>query len=521
MNEKWKRVFDKKTLERGRAYYVEGRVDIVRSVVSSSESEYTAVVTGTHRYTVQVCLSQDHLRAKCTCPHAQEWSICKHMAAVLFQIEADETNSEKDSWQDILETLPTPVLKQLLIQEALDNRKLREKICSYKGIDENDPMAMHRLYIENLRLQYTYFADYMRALSDYVKTQIKKESRAVAVELIVLLYKEVFLQEHYVDRSTVGDCVRFCLEALKQILQEASPEENVMVYEHILPLLDIPRRTNNELGLEDIVPQLPWTADVLTRYLTWLDEHMNEERLSTRLRFMNRLEQPPEMVSAYLKSRNEPYAEEALLEWYEENEPATAISLLLEARDKTTFNPKKHDISRRLLALYQKIGDKDGERDVLLFMTLELHTTLYLPQLKEMLEPEIWRDVFIQIVKNEVIEGERYRLLADEKMYELLLMEITDTENLELFLRYEVALSKQYPEQTYDILIRLLKQRMSIANNREEYAWVIKKLKRVKKYPNGKERLQELVNGFYVQYSNRRAMKEELAKAGYIYNGEA
>lgn len=521
MNEKWKKIFDKRTLERGRAYYEDGRVAIVHSVVSSSESEYTAMVKGTHLYTVQICLSQDRLRANCTCPNAQEWHICKHMAAVLFQIEAEEKLSEEDNWQDILETLPPLILKKLLIQEAQGNRKLREKICSYKGIDENDPMAIHQLDIENLRLQNTYFADYIRALSDYVRTQIEKESRKVAVELVALLYKEVFLQEHYVERSTVGACVNSCLNALEQILQKASPAENAMVYEHILPLLEIPRRMNNELGLEDIVPQLPWTADVQMRYLTWLDEHMNEERLRTRLRFMEQLEQPPEMALAYLKSRKEPYAEEVLLEWYEEHDPATAIPLLQEARTRTASKRKKREISQRLLELYQKIGDKDGERDTLMYLVLELNETKLLPQLKEQLESEIWRDVFIQIVKNEEIEDERYRLLADEKMYDLLLMEITDTEDLELFLCYEVALSKQYPEQTYDILIRLLKQRMSIAYNREEYAWVAKKLKRVKKYPNGKERLQELVNGFYVQYSNRRAMKEELAKAGYIYNGEA
>lgn len=521
MNEKWKKIFDKRTLERGRAYYVDGRVDIVRSVVSSSESEYTAIVAGTRMYTVQICLSQDRLRANCTCPHAQEWHICKHMAAVLFQIEAEEKLPEEEDWQTILETLPTSVLKHLLIQEAQGNERLREKICSYKGIDENDPMAIHRLQIENLRLQHTYFKDYMQALCDYVETHIEKESREVAVELVAMLYKEVFLQEQYVGLSSMSTCVNFCLEALKRILQEASPEENVMVYEHILPLLEIPLQMHNEIGLEDIVPLLPWTADVRLRHLTWLDEHMNEERLRTRLKFMEQLEQPPEMVLEYLKSRNESYFEEALLEWYEENDPATAIPLLLEARNKTTFNPRKHGISRRLLALYQKIGDKDGERDVLLFMTLELHTTLYLPQLKEMLEPEIWRDVFIQVVKNEASEYERYRLLADEKMYDLLLMEITDTENLELFLRYEVALSKQYPEQTYDILKRLLQKAMADSTNREMYARVIKKLKRVKKYPNGKERLQELVNGFYVQYSNRRAMKEELTKAGYVYNGEA
>lgn len=526
MNGKWKKVFDKETLKRGRAYYEDGKVEIVHSYIYGDEREYTAIVTGSQAYTVQVLLDADRLRANCTCPYAKGWNICKHMAAALFQVEEEEKDSEEDNWQEVLETLPTPILKALLVQAAQWDTGLQEQICSYKGIDASDPMVMHRMKIDGIRRQYgdqTMYLQptYIRSLINYVQEQIqdylRTGNREVAVELVSLMYKEVFHSGEYVKKSSENSCIHACLQELQLILQDASAVETDMVYEHILALLE----KRSERGLESGILLLPWTTDVLTQHLTWLDAHMDKDRLQDRLLIMKFLHQTPNEVVTFLKSREEPYFLEALQKWYEENDPAIAIPIIEEARSKATTKRDLRVYTMRLIDLYQKIGDKESLREELLYIVLELEDTSYLQALKEFLEPEVWRDVCVQLAKKLPFESDKYKILADEKMYDILLMEIMDTEDLELFLRYETALSKQYPEQTYEILVRLLKKEMAEAGTRDAYAWVVKKLKRVKKYPNGKDRLQELVNGFYMQYSNRRAMKEELTKAGYIYNGEA
>lgn len=433
--------------------------------------------------------------------------------------------AESADWQAVLDTLPPPILKLLVKSVAQWNNALREKICSYQDLDADDPMAMHVAAIEDLCLPYEnrYYLDekLVKALMDYVQEQVTKHmqegNRACAIRLVVLLCKEVFTKNKFVEPPICRACVTFCTEYLQQILQQATEAEMQLAYTQFLPLLDIDRR---EIELEDVVVAQPWSADILTRYCTWLDEHMTAYRLHERLLIMYRLGQTPEEFVTYLQSYDKPYFRQALREWYIEYDPATAIPLLQEELAKATDPLDICLYSEQLADVYKNLGDRDSEREWLLYLVLEQQDNRFLSRLKELLEPEIWRDVFVQAVKKTEFESERYQMLADEKMYDLLLMEIMDTKNLDLFLHYEKALSKQYPEQTYEILKNLLQETMAAADNRAMYKWVVSKLKRVKKYPQGKERLQALVDGFYVQYSQRRALKEELAKAGYVFHGE-
>lgn len=448
----------------------------------------------------------------------------KNITTALYASEIlDQT--ECADWETVLETLPPPILKLLVKSVAQWNGALRKKICSYRDLDADDPMTIHVAAIENLRSPYEdrYSIDgkYIQILTDYVQEQVTKYvqegNRTCAIRLMVLLCKEIFASKKTADDQTLSAGETFCTEHLKQLLQQATEAEMQLAYTQLLPLLDIEKRARE---LEAVVVEQPWSADILTRYCTWLDEHMTEWRLQDRLSIMERLGQTPEEIVTYLQSRSEPYFQEALREWYMANDPAAAIPLLQEARANATDRRDICFYSEQLADMYKSLGDRDNERDMLLYLVLEQQKTWYLSRLKALLEPAIWQDVFVQFVKETSNESERYCMLAEEKRYDLLLMEIMDTEDLGLFLYYETALAKRYPEQTYDILKNLLQKTMAAADNRALYKWVISKLKRVKKYPHGKEKLQELVDGFYVQYSQRRAMKEELAKAGYVFHGE-
>lgn len=80
----WKDLFRTHILERGLNYYEEGCV----TLLEQTSTGYTAVVEGTDDYDVEIEIRADRVYdMTCTCPYAAEGNYCKHMAAVLYEIE--------------------------------------------------------------------------------------------------------------------------------------------------------------------------------------------------------------------------------------------------------------------------------------------------------------------------------------------------------------------------------------------------------------------------------------------------
>ena len=84
--EEWKSRFQKNTLSQGKDYFERERV----FELEETEGTYTASVVERKRYDVRITGygEQEGLRMYCGCPHAKSGSCCKHMAAVLYAIEA-------------------------------------------------------------------------------------------------------------------------------------------------------------------------------------------------------------------------------------------------------------------------------------------------------------------------------------------------------------------------------------------------------------------------------------------------
>jgi hypothetical protein len=113
----WKRMFSPRVLERGCDYWSDGLVHLV----SRTSSMVTAIVSGSEDYEVEIELGDKGAIAEmyCDCPHACDGNNCKHMAAVLYELEdgrdADGPDGEKDqdvaSLQEIIEALSVEQLR--------------------------------------------------------------------------------------------------------------------------------------------------------------------------------------------------------------------------------------------------------------------------------------------------------------------------------------------------------------------------------------------------------------------------
>lgn len=80
----WSYLFSSTIRTRGRQYYRSGAI----TKIEKTGNVYTAIVKGSHTYRVSVTIQEGAVQGMtCTCPYAQGGARCKHMAAVLCQID--------------------------------------------------------------------------------------------------------------------------------------------------------------------------------------------------------------------------------------------------------------------------------------------------------------------------------------------------------------------------------------------------------------------------------------------------
>lgn len=133
----WQDEFAPHILARGKKYFEEGRV----SRILQYGNRITAHVDGTEDYCVEIDLPggvPDNWL--CTCLYAVQGD-CKHKAAVLFAVEADEYTFTGDPpefeedipigrpdlpWRDAIERLPADTLRKFLLDFAERNYEVRE-----------------------------------------------------------------------------------------------------------------------------------------------------------------------------------------------------------------------------------------------------------------------------------------------------------------------------------------------------------------------------------------------------------
>lgn len=123
-DQSWKERFRPWVLERGDTYRQLGRVRLLerrgRNVFSAVEGE--------ELYAVNLRFSGDGLESMaCSCPNARDGYACKHMAAVLLELEQRKADADKPiTWERALAGLPPEVLRITLRNLAEEDEALRE-----------------------------------------------------------------------------------------------------------------------------------------------------------------------------------------------------------------------------------------------------------------------------------------------------------------------------------------------------------------------------------------------------------
>lgn len=204
----WKYLFDKRILERGYTYYIDGNVENIKIDNGIIEAE----VAGSYTYEVEIEYNgEDVMNMSCSCPHAADGFHCKHMAAVLFESNdlGEPVLKSSEDIRNIINRIPTEVIKEYLYELAIKNQKIRSDIVARFGIGERAVILKQSLKeVELLFYRYGGLANFISDrnlenfyddLSEYmhnrVGTFIQRKEFQPAFLLNHHIYKELQLVE--------------------------------------------------------------------------------------------------------------------------------------------------------------------------------------------------------------------------------------------------------------------------------------------------------------------------------------
>ena len=556
----WKDLFREHILARGEAYYYEGAVQDLEK----TEHGYHAMVEGTEDYEVDIELEDGQIcEMYCTCPYADDGNNCKHMAAVLYEIEEQEeadsltegsgSDQSKEELKEIIEKIPEMELRSFVKQLAGQDNEIRNTLMTRYAV-RIDEKQMHRLKqgVDQIVWEYgdrSGFIDYQNAwdfthemtgyLTDKVDTLMERSCWRQAFELTNYVFQTI--GNIGMDDSDEGtsQVANTCYDKWKEILENCTEEVRDEMFTWFTSHLSCNYMIDYmEEYVEEFLANEFRNREMLEKKLKYLDEMIERQTSSTecgktwsvrygfennilkRLEIMNQLGYPEQEIREYRKKHWRFSAVRGLeiQEDIERGELDEAIRLLGESKELDRAYPGL--IARyceQLISIYETQSDEKSYKEELAYYVLRCpqHNLAYIQKLKAVCTEQEWEQYREQILQNHMNYNVIYPLMEAEGMYERMLDCLKREEFILNVDKYEKVLKEKFPEQIRDIYISYLQKEAARAGNRNRYREMMQYLKKIRRYPDGKEKAAEIAGNWRASYYRRSAMMDELRKAGF------
>lgn len=173
--------------------------------------------------------------------------------------------------------------------------------------------------------------------------------------------------------------------------------------------------------------------------------------------------------------------------------------------------------SEELLVLYEMTGQQEAYREELIWHVYHCsqNNLTYILKLKDLCTEAEWEQERERLLASKATWGVHYKLLENEKMYEQLLKEIKEHPGIYLLDQYESVLKKHFPEKVRDIYADYVERWAERTSDRKSYQGQVIYLKKIARYPDGKELASKIAAEWKQKYRKRPAMMDELRKAGF------
>lgn len=192
-----------------------------------------------------------------------------------------------------------------------------------------------------------------------------------------------------------------------------------------------------------------------------------------------------------------------------------AIELLKEGR---AIELKRHGLDRQytiqLKELYKIKRNREAYLNELWLLTIkyELQSLEPFNELKAQYSDEEWAEVREEIFETLPENARLADYYRNEGLEERILEYVQNSTYSGDVLTYEPDLKDKYPDEMLDIYEKFARGRMKMANERRLYREIVEFTRGMLDYPDGRDRVDQLIEEWTVEYKHRPAMIEELEK---------
>ena len=530
LKKNWKNLFRKTILDRGYGYYLEGAVEDI----SRDDDVISATVSGTELYEVEIFLNNDEVcDMDCDCPYAEDGNYCKHMAAVLYELEdtdITEKSSAKENVAGIVNAADEAAVRTFLTDVLQNDEKLKQRFL----LLTNKPKASLEHYKKLIDstiyehednwgfIEYGEASDFyedMEAFTDDIRIMIDNGQYRDAFQLSLYICQKVAAIDSDDDGEMsmlLDDYSSFWTE----LAEKMPSQDKDWLFEQALL----------EYELND--------NEFLDEYLeAFITEHFREERYRERViafiqkeidtaepesyqqsyallrmaDYLNNTDTPFEEVEKFCREHWDDFK---MREWLacqfiqrEEWQKAIAVYEELIQLD-LGYRGSVKGYREELLRLYRKTGNAEKALAMLWDLVCKSNSREYFNELKSQYTEEEW----IQKREKVFVCFNRYgqaQLLCEEKLYDRLWKLVKDAD-LHTVLGYEDVLLPKYAAEILQKYSEYLNQAAKQASGRKAYQEWARLLKRMQRIEGGKELSKQIAADWRMHYKNRRAMMDEL-----------
>ncbi len=559
----WQKLFRSHILERGYQYYCDGAVDnLVRK-----DGAVIAEVYGTDVYDVEIGFADDTIIGMtCSCPYADGENFCKHMAAVLYELnegEAEKTAAVEEEAaeflrgdaptarrttenDDLLSLVDEYTLRKFVADLFANDESMRDRLKNFAN-EENSKkgLAYYREQVDRVDRTYGDRYGYIvyQETAGYIVDLERILVRGTALLLEQSKYLDAFQLTSYVLDTAIaadlddsdgwlGQLIHSAVEAWTTIVKACGASEKREIFAWFEERLDHDREDLLFTAAETVLmhhflegeftgTMLALTERKATAAKTiaspWLKQYEEERWAKNHLRCMEAAGLPWEERKAYCRKNWELPAMRAyyIEKQIKEKQYDKAIAALRESMvlDQEYWD-LIHSHSLRLKEIYRLSGRNEEYVNQLWQLMLKDapgDLKIY-RELRDQYTPDEWvlqrERIFTQLPS-------RYNpdiLYKEDQLYDRLLEYVLKEPGLFALEKYHKLFKKAYPRELIRKYEAELEAMALQSSDRNRYREMVRILKKMGQLEGGREKAQEIAGRWKRQYRRRRAMMEELAK---------